>query len=252
MNWPAECAVVIPCLNEQATIGSLVRAVRRHLPTVLMVDDGSSDETALRAGEAGAVVLRHDRTRGKGAALTTGWRAARERGFSWGLCLDGDGQHAPEDIPAFLACGGSTGAALVVGNRMRAPEGMPWVRRTANRWMSRMLSRRLGRELPDSQCGFRLMNLEQWRRLPISGAHFEIESDVLLAFAAAGLDIRFVPIQVIYKREQSKIHPFLDTLRWFRWYSRTRNPLAPETPLRGSVGGLAVEGGGAPRENRQV
>jgi hypothetical protein len=131
--------------------------------------------------------------------------------------MDGDGQHAPADIAAFLACAGQGRAALVVGNRMAAAAAMPWLRRQVNRWMSRRLSRVAGLELPDSQCGFRLMRLDVWRQLELRTNHFEIESELLLAFLAAGQGVEFIPIQVIYKTEQSKISPWRDAWRWFRW-----------------------------------
>src|SRR5688572_653405 len=98
MNWPAVCAAVIPCLNEEAVIASVVTAVRVHLPVVIVVDDGSSDLTGRVAEQAGAEVLRQSFTRGKGAALQVGWRRATERGFGWALALDGDGQHSASDI----------------------------------------------------------------------------------------------------------------------------------------------------------
>src|SRR5437867_9429801 len=121
---------------------------------MIVVDDGSADETARLAAKAGAHVLRHAQSQGKGAALNTGWSEARARGFSWALCMDGDGQHAPADIAVFLNCAESTGARLVIGNRMANPDGMPWLRRRVNRWMSRRLERLAGCALPDSQCGF--------------------------------------------------------------------------------------------------
>jgi len=221
MDWPAQCAVVIPCLNEATAIEAIVRATREHLPTVIVVDDGSADDTAERAARAGAEVLRHDRQQGKGAALQTGLGRANQRGFAWAMTLDGDGQHSPEDIPAFLQHAGRTGTALVIGNRMGDAGRMPWLRRQVNRWMSRRLSRLAGCDLPDTQCGFRLFKLDAWSRLPISTRHFEIESEMLLAFVGAGHRVEFIPIQVIYKAEQSKIHPWRDTVRWFRWL-RTR------------------------------
>src|SRR2546422_50552 len=134
MNWPSQCAAVIPCLNEQAAIASLVAAVRSFLPTVFVVDDASTDRTAALAREAGAEVLRHQATRGKGAALQTGWQHARARGFPWALNLDGDGQHSPEDIPAFLQCAERSSVPLVVGNRMADAAAMPPLRRFVNNW----------------------------------------------------------------------------------------------------------------------
>lgn len=220
MNRSLHCAAVIPCLNEAATIGRVVSRVRQFLPKVFVVDDGSQDNTGELAAAAGAKVLRCNVPLGKGAALRSGWRHARESGFDWALTIDGDGQHAAEDIPAFLEAAERTGAKLIVGNRMIDPKEMPWLRQRVNRWMSERISVLAGASLPDSQCGFRLMDLNTWVDLPVTADHFDIESDVLLAFAAVGCRIEFVPIQVIYNSEQSKIHPVRDTFRWFRWWWR--------------------------------
>jgi len=222
MDWPSKCAAVIPCFNEEAAISAVVAATRRFLSTVLVVDDGSTDRTVEQAQAAGAVTLRHGRNFGKGRALQEGWRWAREHGFSWAMALDGDGQHSAEDIPSFLRCAEQSGAALVIGNRMNATAEMPWLRRVVNHWISRRISQAAGQLLPDSQCGFRLMNLEAWASMPINASRFEIESEVLLAFVAAGHAVAFVPIRVLYKTEQSKIHPLWDTIRWFRWWRQVR------------------------------
>ena len=217
VNWPQQCAVVIPCHNEGASITALVREARQLLPTVIVIDDGSSDSTAKEAGNAGADVISHTASQGKGAALRAGWKRAQALGFQWALCMDGDGQHAPSDMGKFLECAERTGAVLVVGNRMEEAEKMPFVRRVVNRWMSRKLSALAGREFSDSQCGFRLLNLQALERIQLTTHQFEIESEQLLALAAAGERIEFVPVQVIYRTERSKIHPLRDTLRWFRW-----------------------------------
>jgi glycosyltransferase involved in cell wall biosynthesis len=231
MDWARQCAAVIPCLNEAATIESVVRQVRGHLPTIFVVDDGSSDTTGAAAVRAGAEVLRHEQPRGKGAALHTGLQRAHQRGFTWAMTLDGDGQHSPDDIPALLQCAERTNAALVIGNRMTDPRGMPWLRRQVNHWMSHRLSKIAGRPLPDTQCGFRLVKLAPWSQLQLQTSHFEIESEVLLEFIAAGHAVEFAPVRVIYKTEQSKIHPVRDTLRWFRWL-RNRRRGAPLRRLR--------------------
>jgi len=222
MNWAADCAVVIPCLNEARTIVSLVQEVRTLFPAVIVVDDGSSDDTAQLAAEAGAEVLRHPKTFGKGAALAAGWMRARERGCRWVISMDGDGQHAVADIPRLLDYAERTKAALVVGNRMGNAQAMPWLRRCVNRWMSRRISRLTGRTLPDTQCGFRLMSLDDWSQVHLNADHFEIESELLCRFIAAGKRVEFVPVQVIYRNEQSKIRPVRDTHRWFRWWWQTR------------------------------
>jgi glycosyltransferase involved in cell wall biosynthesis len=216
------CAVVIPCHNEEASIAGLVRGARQHLPLVLVVDDNSNDQTAARADEAGAQVLRHRADPGKGAAVKAGLAAALAQQCAWAITLDGDGQHRPADIPAFLRRGEETGAALVVGDRMHCAEAMPWVRRRVNRWMSRRISEIAGRVLPDSQCGFRLIDLRACAALRLETDHFEIESEMLLAFVKTGCRVEFVPIPVVGGGRRSHIHPLLDTWRWLQWWKRVR------------------------------
>jgi len=222
MDWATQCAVVIPCLNEAATLEALIVEVRKLLPAVIVVDDCSTDGTAERTVKAGAEIIRRERRCGKGATLAAGWGRALELGFTWALSMDGDGQHAPSDIPGFLACAQKTGAQLVVGDRMTNPAGMPWVRRCVNRWMSDRISSLTGRTLPDTQCGFRLMRLDAWAQVHLQADHFEIESELLCKFIAAGYRVEFVPVRVIYCNEQSKIQPLRDTRRWFRWWWQTR------------------------------
>jgi glycosyltransferase involved in cell wall biosynthesis len=222
VDWPHQCAAVIPCFNEAGSIGELVGTVRDHLPKVFIVDDGSMDATAAEAKAAGAEVLSHSTNIGKGAALRTGLNHARQQKFDWALVLDGDGQHRPEDIPAFFRCAAETSAALVIGNRMHQAQAIPWLRRQVNRWMSRRLSARAGRALPDSQCGFRLINLDAWAGLRLETDRFEVESEMLLAFIRTGHRVEFVPISVVGSGPCSRIHPLTDTWRWLRWWRQDR------------------------------
>ena len=219
VDWTHHCVAVIPCFNEAPHIEAIVAEVRGYLPNIIVVDDGSTDGTGRRAKAAGAEVIGQRRNGGKGCALRAGWRHARQRGFTWALMMDGDGQHAPDDIPKFFARAEKNGAALVVGNRMGNAAAMPWLRRQVNRWMSRRLSNLAGVRLPDSQCGFRLAHLETLAGLPLAGRRFEIESETLVAFLSAGQGVEFVPIKVIYKSNRSKIIPWLDTWRWLRWWT---------------------------------
>src|SRR3974377_600632 len=120
---------------------------------------------------------------------------------------------------------------------MAEATAMPWARRWVNRWMRRRLSAAAGLPLPDSQCGFRLMKLSAWAQLGITTTHFEIESEVLLAFVRAGLGVQFVPVRAIYKDEQSKIHPVRDAVRWARWWRGRPNPSKVQSP-KSKVSGL--------------
>ncbi len=222
MNWSDQCVVVIPCLNEREGLQALIKSVQQFLPHVIVVDDGSTDGTAEQAANTGAEVVQHPHSLGKGAALKRGWRRARARGFGWALTMDGDGQHAADDIPVFLEQAGHTQAPLIVGNRMLQADAMPLVRRWTNRWMSGRLSKLTGRNLPDSQCGFRLVRLQALDGMVFETDHFEIESEMLVRFAEAQLAIEFVPVRVIYGARQSKIHVLQDSWRWLRWWARMR------------------------------
>ena len=231
MYGPEQIAAVIPCLNEGVTIAPLVREIRRFLPQVFVIDDGSCDATGREAHAAGATVIRHPVSRGKGASLRAGFSAALAMGggYSAALALDGDGQHSPADIPNFLKVAASSQAALLVGNRMHDTRAMPFMRRGVNRWMSRMLANFCERPIPDSQCGFRLLNLHAWSRLGISSNHFEIESEMIVRFLHAGYSIDFVPIETRYgspAHRRSKIRPLADTLRWLRWWIAIRHELS--------------------------
>jgi glycosyltransferase involved in cell wall biosynthesis len=216
-GWRQRAAAIIPCLNEVATIKRLVFQVKEHVDSVCVVDDGSRDGTADAASRSAAHVIRFPVPGGKGKALRAGWRWAMEQGLSWALSLDGDGQHIAQEIPRFFRMADQTGALLVVGNRMGEAAKIPICRRLVNRWMSWRLSGVVGQTLPDSQCGFRLMNLGALSKLSIATGHFEIESEVLVAFSRAGCPIEFVPVSVIYRTEKSKIRPIRDSIRWFRW-----------------------------------
>lgn len=212
------CAAVIPCFNEAKTIGPLVSALRQQLPLVVVVDDGSTDGTAHMAESAGATVIFHERNQGKGASLQTGLSHALHHGFDWAATLDGDGQHSPSDLPPFLSCAEETGTPLIIGNRMHQAAAMPWLRRRVNRWMSQKLSHCAGCELPDTQSGFRLIHLQTWASLRLSARRFEVESEMLMAFLAARHAVEFVPIGVIAAARKSRIRPFADTVRWWKWW----------------------------------
>lgn len=218
------CQAVIPCLNEAGRIGPVVAAVWVHVGGVVVIDDGSTDGTAEEARAAGATVIRHPVSAGKGAALRAGWRRLAEAGIEWALCLDGDGQHEAADAPGFLEAAGRTGADLVVGNRFATPGSMPWIRRATNRVMSRVLGAVAGRPLPDSQCGFRLLRLRRLPELRLSTDHYEVESEMLLAAVRAGWRIEFVPVATVYRGERSKIRPLADSWRWARWVAGAVRP----------------------------
>lgn len=208
--------VIVPAFREGGRIGQVVASIRAYAANVIVVDDGSPDGTAAEAREAGAQVIRHDGNKGKGVALQTGFAAAGEMGFDFAITMDGDGQHDPADLAGFLEARRREGCAVVVGNRMADPQGMPCVRRATNWFMSWLLSREMGQWVPDTQCGYRLYARETWAYLQTPYTGFAAESAVLLNLAGRGFRIGAAPVRVIYGDENSKIRPGADTVRFFR------------------------------------
>jgi hypothetical protein len=139
-------------------------------------------------------------------------------------------------MATLLRCAGQTGASLVIGNRMHNAQAIPWLRRQVNRWMSRTLSRVANRHLPDTQCGLRLIHLGSWAAMPLKTERFEVESETLMSFLAAGRRVEFVPVRVIRSSRSSHIHPVADSLRWLRWWrdlgrrSNARDPAGSAIP----------------------
>jgi hypothetical protein len=130
--------------------------------------------------------------------------------------MDGDGQHDPGDIPAFVEAYVRTGTPVLLGNRMDDTRSMPFVRRLTNRFMSWLLSRKMNQAVPDTQSGFRLYRCDAIPEGGCSSERFAAESEILLCIAEKNIVIGAVPIKVIYRDEKSKINPFKDTIRFFR------------------------------------
>jgi glycosyltransferase involved in cell wall biosynthesis len=215
--------VVIPAYREEGRIGSVVRSVLPYCRDVIVVDDGSDDATGPEAAQAGALVLVQPTNMGKALALKRAFSHAREHGFECALTMDGDGQHDAADIPGFLDAYDGNSAPVVVGNRMTNPRGMPFVRRMTNMFMSRLLSRRMGQHVPDTQCGYRLVRCDLLPD-PLPGSErFAGESESLVRMSAAGVRFASAPVRVIYRDEKSKINPFKDTIRFFAMLRRLKD-----------------------------
>lgn len=209
-----EIAALIPAFREEKHIADVVRRTRVHLPRVLVVDDGSGDNTAEMARAAGAEVLINKINLGKGASLVAGLNHLFADGVDAVMCLDADGQHLPEEIPRFLAEADKAG--LVIGNRMAEVKDMPFVRLWTNRVMSWIVSALAGVPAPDSQCGFRLMGKDAWRGVTIESRNYDFESEMIVAMGRGGFRVAAVPVSTVYGDEVSTINPVRDTVRFFR------------------------------------
>ena len=179
------------------------------------------DETKDRAREAGAEVAIHSENRGKGEAIKTGLRHWLDRQLEFVIILDADGQHRPEEIDRFVAAAVSAAEPkLIIGNRMNDVSRMPLVRRIVNRYMSNKISRVCGQEIPDTQCGFRMLHRDLIPDLLGGANRFDYETEMLIVASRKGCRIESVPITTVYSDEVSSIHPVRDTIRFFKLMRR--------------------------------
>ncbi len=220
-----KAAAVIAAYREEKHVGDVVRRTRQQLDHVLVVDDGSSDKTAQCARDAGAEVIVHNQNRGKGEAIKTGLRHWVDRQFAHVIILDADGQHLPEEIDRFIAAAAAAaGPSFFLGNRMKNLTGMPFVRRIVNRYMSDRISRVCGQEIPDTQCGFRMLDRQLIPELLGGVERFDYETEMLIIASRQGYRIESIPITTVYSDEVSNIRPVRDALRFLKLMRRYCKP----------------------------
>jgi len=234
--------VLIAAYNESGKIGQLVSQIGKldGVSKIIVVDDGSVDSTREDAKKAGAFVIKHKKNKGKGAALRTGFDYIKKQDCDAVITLDGDGQHRYDEITNFISEYIKGHADIVLGSRMftrllrslpatdrqaggqvRArKEGMPFVRYGTNRFTSFITSMLCRCKITDSQSGFRLIATDVLKKIKLSTSKFEIESEMLIKAARKGFKIKEIPISTVYladSTKKSKINPFVDTLRFFRF-----------------------------------
>jgi glycosyltransferase involved in cell wall biosynthesis len=208
--------VILPTYDEAKEIGRLVREIKVQNLDVLVIDDGSSDNTSQVAQDSGAITLRNEKNQGKGASLIKGFNYALTYDYDAVITMDGDGQHLPEDIPYFIRLAKYSNSAIFIGNRMQRIRNMPLVRLITNRFMSWILSCLTKQKIPDTQCGFRLIKTEVLKRIELVTSKYETESEILIKGSRLGFKIESVPIKTVYSDEKSQINPLIDTLRFIR------------------------------------
>jgi glycosyltransferase involved in cell wall biosynthesis len=222
---------VIPCYNEEQSIGSIVQKTKLHVDEVVVVNDGSRDNTAMIAQEAGASVLIHNRNKGKSAAIRTGFRYALMNNFDYLITIDGDGQHNPEEIPTVLKNVIENGHDISIGYRAGSSTEMPLWRRIGKRVLDYATSYGGGGKVTDSQCGFRAFNKKAVKNLYryMDGESFSAESEQLIRANQLGLNVGVAPITCKYKDLDSSTktpttHGF-SVLSYVIWLVAQRRPL---------------------------
>ena len=221
-------AVAIPAYQAAPSVGDVVERTLRLLPDVLVIDDGSDDDTADVARHAGAEVISFDVNRGKGDALEAAFGELFGRGHEAVITLDADGQHLPEEIPVLIDAA-SAGADLVLGTRERLFNQMSRLRRHSNRLSSRAISLVAGKALDDVQTGFRWYSKRLIETVGFPEPRFEAESAVVVRAVRRGFRLVTVPVDLGFAdgRVTSHYRPIIDSLRIARAVTRARFERAP-------------------------
>ena len=210
--------VVIPAYNEAATVRDVAARARRHCPNVIVVDDGSTDGTAEALTDLGVTLLRNEQNCGKAGSLVRGFDHALAHGAAGVITLDADGQHVPEEIPAFLEQAKDRPNTLLVGARRRDQRRASFWRYAANRIADFWIGWAAGRPIEDSQSGFRLYPVIMLRTVRLKAdktRSFVFESEILIEAARNGIACRNVSVTVKPRSgpRPSHFRPLVDILR---------------------------------------
>jgi glycosyltransferase involved in cell wall biosynthesis len=217
----ARILILIPAYNESERVAAVIERAKAYGP-VLVVDDGSKDQTSAVAKAAGADVIRQEPNQGKGAALVRGFNFALEQHYDAVITLDADGQHDPAEIPLFVNDFEVKGSDLIIGKRDFSK--MPFPRNITNRIGTWSFSNAMQQYIPDNQSGYRLHSQRLLQEALTSSEHgFEFEVEIILRCVLKGYKISWIPIKTIYNDKQnSKITPLRHAWRFYRLVYRTR------------------------------
>lgn len=200
--------IIIPVYHEEAVVCSVIAEIRKSgFGNIIVVDDGSHDNTFNEAKKTGVVALRHRINRGKGAATRTGIEATKLFGADIIVTMDGDGQHNPEDITSLIAPLREKNANVVLGTRLKHPKGMPWYKQVHNMIGNVIVWYLYGLWVSDSQSGFRAYSRYAAECIDTKTDRYEYDSEVIREIKKHRLTYCEVPIEVRYtKYSMGKIH----------------------------------------------
>ncbi len=204
--------VVIPAFNEEKNLRKLLEELKKYVDKskIIVIDDGSKDNTKTIAESSGVCVIFNERNMGKGKSLRKGFDEAIKRAFLWIITIDADLQHQSSEINKFLEKAKNGDSDLIIGNRMGNIKNMPYHRILSNKITSFLISLRIGQKVKDSQCGFRMINRKVIEKISLFKNHFSLESELLLKAGLNKFKIDSVEIKTIYNDSKSNISPIRD------------------------------------------
>ena len=208
--------VLVPAYNAARYLPELVKRLRVYVcdSNLLIVNDGSTDNTTELLENLGVRHISFPQNRGKGAALAAGFEYATQHEYRSVLTIDADLQHLPEEIPAFFAA--DNGQRLILGHRRMNLKLMPFARWWSNNLTSMLVSIFSAARVRDSQCGFRLIPTSVLKSMSLRTVGYDFESEMLFQAGALGYEVGEVYVTTIYEESQSYINPFKDTMRFIR------------------------------------
>lgn len=204
------CALIC-AYQEGERIGEVVKGAQKYCSAVVVVDDGSDDNTAKSAEDAGAQVLRHEKNLGKGTSLRYGFEYLLKGTYDAVITLDGDGQHDPEEIPHFVETYKRTHIPVLIGNRMSNPVGMSLIRRWTTHLMCRQLEKLTSHYIPDPPCGYRFYRCNILPHILSEEPRFGAEYEMLVNIAGKQIRTGSIRIRSIYRGQHSCIRPLRDS-----------------------------------------
>jgi glycosyltransferase involved in cell wall biosynthesis len=210
LEMVSKICVIIPAYNAAKTISHVVRGALNYISHVIVANDGSTDETALVAFEAGADVISIDKNRGKGHALKVLFQRAADEGYDVVISMDADEQHIPEDIPLFIQAHLKNPTDIILGSRIHEKEKIPRARYNSMHIARFFVSLAANQYIEDTQCGFRLYPLALIKKMSLTTGRYVTETEILIKAGDMGSKIRIVKIQALYGAYTSHFRPVLD------------------------------------------
>lgn len=211
-------AVLIPAYNAAHSLPALLERTAAYIPkkSIFVINDGSRDLTVEIVAAFGANLIDHDKNRGKGAALQSGFNAILQNSFDAVITMDADLQHQPEDIPRFIDLHNVTHNDVIIGSRLHNKTGMPFHRVLSNTITTALVKLRTGMNISDSQSGFRFITRKVLDSVQLQSTGFEAETEFLIKAASLGFSFGSIPIGTVYSGEKSNMTHIQTTINFIK------------------------------------